>query len=769
MKKLKVLTVALAGAMFAPVGVTVADTSIVASSEAARTYIIRFQEAGLLYYSGGLDNLAATAPSAGARKLDAKSPAALAYLAFLDQQQSEMLDRFADTLQREIVSRHRYGVTFNGVSVEVTDAEAAALRALPGVVSVEASVDYYQDTDAGPTWIGAPDVWSGTAMVNGSPNRGEGIVAGVLDGGANSDHPSYANDASCGLNAGNPKQLSAVDCSASAGGVCTGPQPEDTGTTGHGVHTASTVAGNRLVPPLNVGGVDLKWEISGVAPCAQIRHYKVCPTNSCPTADILAGISNAIMDGVDVVNFSISGGTSPWTDNDRGFLDMVNADIFVAASAGNTRTETPNPIGLVNHRGPWVMSVANATHDRIEGNPIDVAGGPTMLAAQPGSTPYTTTTMAQVAVGAALGSETGCGVTSPYAAGSMTGRIALMQRGGCNFTEKSINAQAAGAIAFVLYNNRGGPPITMAATSLPGTMLSQAAGITVRDFLLGSPNAQMTVAVPTVRVTDEDFGDVVNSGSLRGPNTTFDVTKPDITGPGTTVYAAVSDSGGQFGFLTGTSMSSPHVAGAGALVRAANPSWTPMEVKSALQLTALRDGRQDNASFAATPDVLPWTPDDAGNGRVQVDQAVRSALVMNETFANFLAANPATGGQPRDLNLPSMRHTSCPGVCTFTRTFRNTRGTAVSWAANLDHVPAGTSVQVTPASFDFTGNTAETQTVEIQVTITELAGLPELSFGHLVFEPVITQAIAGLEIPVASLSMAISGSSADNLFEDGFE
>lgn len=769
MNKLKAITVALAGAMCAPVGVAVADTSVTASTEAVRTFIVKFQEAGLLYYSGGQGNLAATAPANGKRKLEANTSAAQAYSAFLEQQQSHQLAQFAAALQREVVSKHRYSVTFNGVSVEVSDAEAAALRALPGVVSVEPSVDYHLDTDAGPTWIGAPLVWDGTAMVSGSPNRGEGIVVGVLDGGANSDHPSFANDASCGFSAGNPKQISAVDCGASAGGVCTGATPEDITATGHGVHTASTAAGNALTAGLMVNGVELMWDISGVAPCAHVRHYKVCPANTCPSADILAGISNAIMDGVDVVNFSISGGTSPWTDNDRGFLDMVNADIFVSASAGNTRTETPNPIGLVNHRGPWVMSVANATHNRIEGNPIDVAGGPTMLAAQPGAMPYTTTTMAQVAVGAALGSETGCGATSPYAAGSMAGRIALMQRGGCNFTEKSLNAQAAGAIAFVLYNNRGGPPITMAATSLPGTMLSEASGIIVRDFLLGNPNAQMTVAVPTIRITDPDFGDVVSSGSLRGPNTTFDVTKPDITGPGTNILAAVSDSGGQFGFLSGTSMSSPHVAGAGALVRAANPSWTPMEVKSALQLTVLRDGRQDNASFAPTPDVLPWSPDDAGNGRVQVDQAVRSALVMDETFANFLAANPATGGQPRELNLPSMRHSNCPGVCTFTRTFRNARGTASSWAVNLDNIPAGTAVQVTPATFDLAASTAATQTVEIQVTITELAGLPELSFGHLVFEPVMPPTPDGALFPSASLSMAISGTSADDLFEDGFE
>lgn len=105
------------------------------------------------------------------------------------------------------------------------------------------------------------------------------MVIGVLDGGANSDHPSFANDPNCGFSAMLPKQISAVDCGQP---LCVGGTPEDTGTTGHGVHTSSTAGGNALSTPLNVVGVDLKFNISGVAPCARIRHYKVCPTNSCP-------------------------------------------------------------------------------------------------------------------------------------------------------------------------------------------------------------------------------------------------------------------------------------------------------------------------------------------------------------------------------------------------------------------------------------------------------------------------------------------------------
>ncbi len=752
MNLIRIFALAACGALLSPIHATEAAEPGKSQQSAVDTYIVHFREPGLMYYTGDIASLASTAPSStGERRLNARSPAAISYTGYLQDLQQQRLARMEGMLQRELALRHSYHVTFNGVAIDVTAAEAESLRGLPEVQSIEKSQTYEIDTDAGPTLIGAPGVWSGASMPNGLPNKGEGVVVGVLDGGANSDHPSFANDPNCGFSAMLPKQISAVDCGQIN---CVGGQPEDTGTTGHGVHTSSTAAGNALSTPLTVVGVPLKFNISGVAPCARIRHYKVCQTDTCAGADILAGIQSAITDQVDVVNFSISGGSNPWTDNDRGFLDMVNSDIFVAASAGNTRTATPNPVGAVNHRGPWVMSVANSTHDRIEGFEIDVVGGPQNVASQAGATPFTTAVTAQVAVGAALGSELGCGAVSPYAAGSMTGKIALISRGSCAFTEKSLNAQAAGAIAIVVYNNAGGPPIQMAAVSLPSAMVGDTAGIGLRDFLITNPSAQMTVNFPAVRITDPSFADVLSSSSLRGPNNSFDVTKPDITGPGTNIYAAVSDNAGQFGFLSGTSMSSPHVAGAGALVRAAHPTWTPQEVKSALQLTASRNGLKDTG-------LAPWDADDVGNGRVNVGAAVRSGLVMNETFANFLAANPATGGQPRNLNLPSLRHTTCANSCTFTRTFRNTKATATTWNAVVSDAPAGTTISVSPSTFSFTGGLAETQTVTITVTLANT--IATTAFGHLIFRD------AATTLPDARLSVAIRGTVTDNLFQNGFE
>ncbi|MCB1607511.1 MAG: S8 family serine peptidase, partial [Xanthomonadales bacterium] len=612
-----------------------ADSSV--KAESTQSYIIKFNEPGLLHYDGGVGGIRATAPSAnGQRKLDADSPAAQQYRSHLADARAGYMDQMHSAIGRVAAREHDYFVMFNGVALQLSAEEAERIARMDFVQSIAPAGVYELDTDSGPAFIGAPAVWNGTSTFGSIPTRGEGVVVGVIDSGANSDHPSFANDAMCGFSAGSPKLLSAKDCNQPS---CVGGDPEDTSTAsgGHGVHTSSTAAGNALTAGLMVNGVTLPFNISGVAPCAAVRTYKACE-DTCPGAALTAAIQEAILDGVDVINYSISGGTSPWNDLDRNFLDMVNADIYVAASAGNTRAATPDPVGAVNHRGPWVMTVANSSHDRIVAFDVDVAGGPQDSGGVPGTGidfPNGATT-SDVALAVSLGNETGCTATGGFGAGTMTGRIALISRGSCNFSEKVDNAAGAGATGVIVYNNAPGLAIVMGGletTTIPSAMVSNPQGIAIRDFLVGTPAAQMTVTGPAARVLDPAFGDILNASSLRGPQETFDVTKPDITGPGTNIFAAVGAVDGEFGFLSGTSMSSPHLAGAGALLRAANPTWTPMEVKSAIQLTASRNGLSDNAT-------TPWDADEVGNGRVDLNKAAVSGLVMNESFANFLAANP---------------------------------------------------------------------------------------------------------------------------------
>lgn len=755
-----VIGVVLAGGMVSSPSATAQSSSTAAAVE---SYIITFNEPGLLYYTGGANSLEATAPSVrGQRKLDTKSPAAVAYNKFLSDVRASRVSSISSAVGRSVQATHHYAITRNGIAAELSAAEADTVRSLPGVKSVRVAGSETLDTFRGPTFIGADTVWSGVNVPGGTGTRGFGVTVGIVDGGTNSDHPSFANDAACGFSAGTPKLRSFVDCSSTdvGTGACNGPNPEATDG-GHGVHTASTAAGNTLTAstvPAPVIPAPFT-SMSGVAPCASIRQYKACPANTCPGADLEAAIENAIADGVDVINYSISGGRDPWNDFDSLFLDAVNADIVVSASAGNTSATVTNPVGQVNHLGPWTMTVAASTHDENILATVSLTGPGTPpsntvgVAAKQGSTTPVGTAFTNQPIKSFPANIEGCTAGTPFPAGYFTGSVAYVRRGTCAFTEKITNAVNAGA-TFVLVGNNQAGPLSMNTTGAPATVpaysVVQGPGDAIRDFIAANPSTATLSFDPT-----QKRGDVLADFSLRGPTIAgANVTKPDITGPGVQIYAAISDPD-QYGFLSGTSMSSPHLAGSAALVRAAQPAWTPMEVKSALQLTAKVPGFDDDGSSA-------WDPDDVGNGRVDLTKAIKAALTMNETHANFVAANPSGGSiAAKTLNLPSMRDDACNGSCSFTRTMTSKVAAGTTWTATyVPMVATGAPiVTITPANFTVVGG--GTQALTIAVNMGYGGGTAPMTFGHVVLTP------SDNTLPVERLTLSVAGTR-DGIFADNF-
>ncbi len=728
------------------------------SVEQRESYIVKFAEPGLLYYKGGIEGLRATAPKAEGTALEADSPAAIEYKEYLGEKKAVHTTAISNRIGRAVVPTHEYVAAYNGVAMMLTASEAAKVAATPGVIEVRLAGEERLHTYRGPSFIGADTVWSGVNVPPGlgGGTRGQGVVIGVLDSGVNSDHPSFANDTSCGFSAANPKLLSARDCAASAGGVCTGPTPEDDepAGSGHGSHTASTAGGNTLtsatipLPPIPAGFSN----ISGVAPCAQVRTYKVCPASTCPGAAIQAGIENAILDGVDVINFSISGGTNPWTDFDRNFLDATNAGIFIAASAGNTRAETPNPVGAVNHLGPWVTTVANSTHDcntagsgglSATGSTQPPPAGTQNLVLTPGGSCDPGVAAPNLPIRRDPTNNFGC---EPFPAGFFNGSAALIQRGpvttpptACSFEVKINNAAAAGAAVALIYNHSAGV-INMATggASLPAYSLLQVDGDALVAYMATNGAGGTTVNFTPAAAQ----GDVINGSSLRGPSSLVSVTKPDITGPGTNILAATGDASSQinYGRLTGTSMSSPHIAGAAALIRSVQTAWSPAEVRSAMMLTASRPGFQEDGT-------TPWNADIVGSGRIDLTKAVKAGLLMNETFSGYLAANPATGGNPATLNLPSMRNVACVGSCAWTRTMKNALTVPTTWNVTVE-TPAGVTLAVVPNTFSFTGqgpsmigdlfrsgfeDAPPIETQQIVITATPTQTLTNMTFARVIF------------------------------------
>jgi len=771
--------IALIGATFAPHAPAAqagSDGSAKATqANALQSYIIRFTEPGLLHYAGGTQGLNATAPKTnGQRKLDVRTPAAQAYQGYLRSQRESHIAAIAQSLGRELAVSHVYAITMNGIATTLSAAEAARIAQLPGVQSVRQARSFELTTYRGPEYIGAPSIWDGSATPGNLPTRGEGIVVGDIDTGINSTHPSFADDPTCGFDANNHKLLSATDCtSTDVDGRCNGPNPEADDGNGHGVHTASTAAGNKLdgtavpppvIPPPNTF-------MSGVAQCAQLRTYKVCPASGCSDAAITAGIENAIADQVDAANFSIgptcgsTPGDSPWSDGDQIWLDALNADVFVAASAGNTRANCSDPTGKVANISPWVTTVAASTHDQ------NVSGTGLLNTTGPGSPPPNTqninlTPGTGVNPGTALTNtpirhyatnEIGCTADGGFPPGYFDGAIALISRGTCTFEEKIDNAEAAGALVAIIYNNTTGVVnMSVGAAGLPAYSILQVDGQNLETFMDANDPTATTVDFSPAHIQ----GDVLAGFSFRGPDVLETVTKPDITGPGVNIYAALDNATtGGYGYLSGTSMSTPHTAGSGALLRAVHPDWTPSEVKSALMLSAFTQGYEENGT-------TPWTPDDVGAGRLELTKAALVGFVLDETYANYLAADPGQGGDPTTLNMASARNVDCVGSCNWTRTLRNALGGPATWQITVNN-QAGVDVTVDPPTFAFTGAAGNERIFADGFDGTAVAPLPETQAITITATPTTTlAAITFVEIvfheanglaPDAHMYVAVKG------------
>ncbi|TDR16356.1 S8 family serine peptidase [Marinicella litoralis] len=707
--------------------------SVAKSNENKYNYVVKFHEDGLLTYQGGVNKLAATAPKkqGSSAKFLAKSAEALAYSAYLKDVKTERMNEISQVLSREAKSMYHYKAVYHGVMMELTATEAQQLRSLNNIKSVEQEPVHFLDTERGPRWINADQVWDGTAVpITSLPNKGEGMIVGIIDTGINSGHPSFAGTGPVdgyvhtnpygagnyvghcigGDNDGNPPPFAEIPCNNKLIGAWgfenDGTAPEDGG--GHGSHTASTVAGNVWDGPFYdsaAGSTIALDQISGVAPHANIIAYDVCGETSCAT--VSAGVDRAIQDGVDVINFSISGGTNPWNDTDRMFLDAVNAGIFVAASAGNTRATNTNPIADVSHKGPWVMTVAASTHDRDGTRLIgDFTGGDTSitqnnLLGQSNTGGYGPAPIVY-AGDYSNGDPDPEQCLNPFPAGTWTnGEIVVCDRGAIARVLKGANVAEGGAAGFVLANVDPDPAANTLAADfhvIPGIHVKVISGNILKNWI-STGSGHMARIKNNTGGGNPAVGDILAGFSLRGPNLTFDVNKPSITAPGVTVAAAVNADVGtpngaaEIGFLSGTSMSSPHTAGAAALMRAVHPDWTVSEIKSAMQMTADLTGRkEDNAT--------PVDTDDVGTGRVDLANAPNAGFVMDETFANYLAADPGNGGDPKTLNLPSARNSFCGTSCSWTRTLTPKLAADASWTVTTSTDDPAWNLTVTPDSFD---------------------------------------------------------------------
>jgi subtilisin family serine protease len=725
--------------VLAVLGLAVTLATTLASAQAGAAagtdrYIVKLVDPSLASYRGGVPGLAATNPTAaGAVKLDPSSPASKAYLEYLAGKQSAVLTALSTTLGHTATPTYTYRYAYNGFALSLTAQEADVLRGITGVAAVRKDFVRYVQSDAGPAWIGAPGVWDGTSTGAFGATKGEGIVVGVIDTGINQDHPSFADVGGDGYNHRNPRGhfyglcdplTGAPFCNDKLIGVWdfTGTTPLDDNE--HGSHTASTAAGNVLDASLRAPTITVTRKISGVAPHANLITYKACIAAGCLGASLTAAIDQATADAVDVINYSIGGGpTNPWGDSDsEGFLGARDAGIFVSASAGNDGPR-PETVGSPAN-SPWLLSVGASTHNRAFVNSLtSMSGGasaaPANMRGRSVTSGYGPAKIVYAGdfgfplCGDGPGAPTGEAAINPFPPGTFHGEIVVCDRGTYGRVEKASNVAEGGAGGFVLANDKAsGDSLIGDAYAIPGLGISYANGVTLKAWLASGTGHTASIAGTTADLAATN-GDVMASFSSRGPNKPVPgVIKPDITAPGVDILAAINTtnptSPPEFGVLSGTSMSSPHMTGAAALMRALHGNWTPAEIQSALVSTAKSAGvRKEDGLKAA--DAF-----DMGGGRVDLTKAGQAGLTLDIDPAAFAAANPETGGDPTTLNLATIGQDDCDGECTWTRTVKSRAGVATTWKA-VTSGPRELRFTVSPAQFTLAPNATQALTITADV------------------------------------------------------
>lgn len=664
--------------------------------------MIKYDYDAAASYTGTVSGLAATSPSVTNRSLRATTAAKTRYLDYVRDREAGITARVEAVAPRLRVTRS-YRVVYGGVAALLPGAAVRDVLRVPGVVAVQRDTLQHPLTDSSSRFINATAAYR---ALHTTANAGAGILLGNIDSGVWPEHPSFADRPGLPAYAGpalpcdfgdNPLTpvndpfvcndklvggaafLDTYDAALGSDYLYAGTARD---AEGHGSHTASTSAGNVVRDVATIGPVVRR--INGVAPGAQVMEYRVCGALGCFDSDTTAAVEQSVLDGVDVINYSISGGTDPLTDpTELAFLDAYNADVFVAASAGN---DGPTA-GTANHVSPWVTSVAASTQRREFSSTLTLtsADGATYtvdgasLTRGAGSAPVVSA--ADAPYGDAL-------CQSPAPAGTFTGKLVVCERGGNGRVAKGFNVLQGGAVGMILYNpaladvetdNHWLPAVHVADGNDLVAFLTAHTGITGR-FTAGAAR--------------QGRGDVMAAFSSRGPSGAF--LKPDITAPGVQILAAMTPTpedtaggppGQYYQAIAGTSMSSPHIAGAAILLRALHPTWTAGQLKSAMMTQA-------ETSVVKEDEATPADPFDMGAGRIDVGAAARAPLTISDSASNFALLTPDPV-RTIDLNIPSINAPVMPGRVTTTRTVTNVTGRAM-WVRASATASAGTRIGLSP-------------------------------------------------------------------------
>jgi len=540
-------------------------------------------------------------------------------------------------------TRYEFQKLWNGLSIEVGAGQLEKVLALPNVTAI-----YPVHTISIPetTPASLPDLATAIKMTGADIAQNElgltgaGVKVAVMDTGIDLDHPDLGGDGVAGAPFTNSRVVSQwdfvgddynADPSTTAYSPTPVPDPIADDCNGHGTHVS--------------GIVGAKGAVTGVAPGVSFGAYRVFGCEGSTTDEVMiAAMERALDDDMDVLNMSIGDAFNTWHQSPTGqaSTNLVKKGMVVVASIGNSGANGVYS-GGVPGMGDKVIGVASFdnSHVALTTFTVDPAGltiGYGNAAAAPPAP--TTGSLPLAKTGTPATTNDACSVAGPLP--DLTGKAVLIRRGTCGFYEKSRRAQLAGASAVVLYNNvpgRFSPTVAVAAgadgnpVTIPVVAVSDTEGVSINNAIGAGPQ--------TLTWTDQQgsfpnaTGGLISSFSSYGLEAELDL-KPDIGAPGGLIRSTYPLEAGGYATISGTSMASPHVAGAAALLLQAKPNTNPGSVRSILQNSADPAPWFGNPSLGFLDNVHRQ-----GAGMVDIDDAI---LAQTEVSPGKLALGESESG-----------------------------------------------------------------------------------------------------------------------------